>query len=186
VLLAGGAYAASSWVDGLNGGSTAASQSANVSNLTLSAVAAPSALNELFPGADGDVVVTITNPNSFPVTVTAFNLPSNSTYANGYTTSSMTTLQAGCGSSTPSGVTWNFSSSVSDSVHTLISPVTVGPIGGSSSSLTLTLGGAALMTLSTPSACESTFFAMPPLTGVVAAASNAAPTASPATDGWSG
>ncbi len=69
------AFAATNWIVGLGSGSSGESQSANVSNLTVTAVASPAAGNLLFPGSAGDVVAKITNPNSFPVTVTAVTLP---------------------------------------------------------------------------------------------------------------
>src|SRR4051812_18903497 len=72
VVMAGAtAYAATNWFVGLNGGSTAEGQSASITNLTISAVATPVATNLLYPGANGDVVLKISNPNAFPVTVTA-------------------------------------------------------------------------------------------------------------------
>ena len=75
-LLAGGsAYAATNWAVGLAGGSSGEAQSATVSNLTVAAVATPAAGNLLYPGGNGDVVLTISNPNPFPVTVTGVNLP---------------------------------------------------------------------------------------------------------------
>ena len=91
VLAAVAAYAATNWTVGLTGGSSGESQSASVSNLTISAVASPAATNVLFPGGNGDVVVTITNPNSIPVTVTGVNLPTNLTFAAGFTTSALST-----------------------------------------------------------------------------------------------
>ena len=54
VLAATGAYAATSWVVGVDSGSSAQSQSAGVSNLTISAVASPSPSSLLFPGGTGD------------------------------------------------------------------------------------------------------------------------------------
>ena len=108
VLAGAGAYAASNWVVNLNAGSSGESQSASVSNLTISAVASPAASNLLYPGGTGDVVVTISNPNPFPATITAVQLPTSTTYATGYTTSALSTTQTGCIASTPSGVTWAF------------------------------------------------------------------------------
>ncbi len=106
ILLAGvGAYAATNWVVGLNSGSSGEGQSASISNLTISAVASPSATNLMYPGGTGDVVVTISNPNPYPVTITAVQLPTNATYATGYTSSALTTTQTGCLAATPSQVT---------------------------------------------------------------------------------
>src|SRR5207245_7297574 len=106
------------------GGSNGEGQSASVANLSISAVASPAAGNLLYPGSTGDVVVSISNPNSFPVTITAVNLPTNTTYATGYTTSSLSTTQTGCLAATPSGVTWGFATGSSGSSHTLTTPLT--------------------------------------------------------------
>ncbi|MGO8871223.1 MAG: hypothetical protein ACLQPH_07435 [Acidimicrobiales bacterium] len=71
-LLAGTtAFAATNWILGLNGGSSAEGQSATTSNLTITAVASPSPSDLLYPGGTGDAVVTISNPNPYPVTITA-------------------------------------------------------------------------------------------------------------------
>ena len=119
VLAGAGAYAATNWVVGLSAGSSGEGQSATISNLTITAVASPAAANLLYPGGNGDVVVTISNPNSYPVTITAVQLPTNTTYATGYTTSALTTTETGCIATTPSGVTWNFSTATSGTTHTL-------------------------------------------------------------------
>ena len=102
-LLAGvGAYAATNWVVGLNSGSSGEGQSANIANISITAVATPSATNLLYPGGTGDVVVSISNTNPYPVTITAVQLPTNTTYATGYTTSALSTTQTGCLAATPS------------------------------------------------------------------------------------
>jgi len=184
-LLAGGtAYAASNWVVGLAGGSSGEAQSATVSNLTITAVSSPAASNQLYPGGTGDVVLTISNPNPYPVTVTAVNLPTNTTYATGYTTNALTTTQTGCLAATPSDVIWNFSTSTSGSSHTLTTAVTVAASGQSNNPLTVTLTNDASMTTGAPAACENTFFSMPALTGVTATGGAATVTPSPATDSW--
>jgi hypothetical protein len=180
-MVGGAAYGVTSWVVGLNAGSSGEGQSATVSNLTITAVATPSATNQLYPGSTGDVVATITNPNSFPVTLTAVNLPANTVYANGYTTSALSTTQTGCLSTTPSGVTWNFASSTSGSAHTLATPVTVAASG----TLTVTFTNDATMTSAAPAACEGTYFSLPSLTGIAASAGTATATPSPVTDSWS-
>ncbi|HEY3844793.1 MAG TPA: hypothetical protein VGL48_16190 [Acidimicrobiales bacterium] len=183
VLLAGtGAYAATNWIVGLDAGSSGEGQSATISNLTVTAIASPAATNQLFPGGNGDVVVTIANPNTFPVTVTAVQLPTNLTYGNGYTTSNVTsgTLQTGCVATTPSDVIWNFSSGTSGSSHTLSTPLTV----GASSSLVVTFTNDASMTLAAPAACANTYFSMPSLTGVTATGGAATATTGPVTDSW--
>ena len=93
-LVAGTAYGVTNWVVGLSGGSNGEGQSANVSNLSITAVASPAAGNLLYPGGTGDVVISISNPNPFPVTITAVNLPTNTTYATGYITSARTLSRA--------------------------------------------------------------------------------------------
>ena len=126
VLAGAGAYAASNWLVNLNAGSSGEGQSAAVSNLTISAVASPAASNLLYPGGTGDAVVTIANPNPFPVTITVVQLPTSTTYATGYTTSVLLTTQTGCIASTPSGVTWAFATITSGTSHTLTTALTVG------------------------------------------------------------
>ncbi|MGO9659685.1 MAG: hypothetical protein ACLQVK_16805 [Acidimicrobiales bacterium] len=184
VLAGGTAYAATNWVVGLNASSSGQSQAAAVSNLTIAAVASPAATNLLYPGGNGDVVLTISNPNSFPVTVTAVNLPTNTTYATGYTTSALTTTQTGCLAATPSDVIWNYSSATSGSSHTLTTALTVAASGQPNNPLTVTLTNDASMTAAAPAACENTYFSMPALTGVTATGGAATATTSPATDSW--
>lgn len=184
IMAGGGAYAATNWVVGLTAGSSGEGQSANVSNLTITAVASPSVTNVMYPGGTGDVVVTITNPNPFPVTVTAVQLPTNTTYATGYTTSALATTQTGCLAATPSDVLWNFATGSGGSSHTLTTPITVAPSGSSNNPLAVTLTNDAAMTTSAPSACVNTFFSMPSLTGVSATAATGTATTSPATDSW--
>lgn len=179
-LVGGAAYGVTNWVVGLNAGSSGAAQSATVTNLTITAIASPSATNQLYPGSTGDVVATITNPNSFPVTVTGVNLPANTVYANGYTTSALSTTQTGCISTTPSDVTWNFATSSSGTAHTLATALTVAASG----TLTVTFTNDATMTSAAPAACEGTYFSLPSLTGVVASAGTATATTSPTTDSW--
>ncbi len=179
VLAAVAAYAATNWTVGLTGGSSGESQSAAVSNLTITAVASPAATNLLYPGGNGDVVLTITNPNTVPVTVTGVNLPTNITYASGFTTSALSTAQTGCSSAT-SDVIWNYSTGTSGSAHTLTTPLIV----GASATLTVTLTNDASMTAAAPAACENTYFSMPSLTAVAATAGAGTATTSPTTDAW--
>jgi len=183
-LAGGGAYAATNWVVGLNAGSSGQAQSATVSNLTITAVATPAPGSLLYPGGTGDVVLTISNPNAFPVTITAVALPANTTFATGYTTSALTTTQTGCLAATPSGVTWNFATGTSGSSHTLTTPLVVGATATANDPLTVTLTGDASMATTSPLLCENTYFSMPSLTGVTATGGAGTATTSPATDGW--
>ena len=155
-----------------------------MSNLTIAAVASPAAGNLLFPGGGGDVVVTISNPNPFPVTITAVQLPTNTTYAAGYTTSALSTTQSGCLAATPSDVIWNYSTGSSGSSHALTALLVVGASGNANNPLTVTLTNDASMTAAAPSACENTYFSMPSLTGVSATGGGATPTTTPVTDSW--
>jgi hypothetical protein len=184
LLVGAASYAATNWVVGVAAGSSGEAQSAAVSNLTISAVANPAATNLLYPGGSGDVVVTITNPNPYPVTITAVQLPTNTTYATGYTTSALSATQVGCLASTPSGVTWAYSTGSSGSSHTLTSAVTVAATGQANNPLTVTFTDDASMATTAPAACESTYFSMPALTGVTATGGAATATTSPATDSW--
>ena len=184
VLAGSGAYAATNWVVGLNAGSSGEGQSANISNLTITAVAVPSATNLLYPGGTGDVVVTISNPNPYPVTITAVQLPTNTAYATGYTSSALTTTQIGCLAATPSDVIWNFSTATSGSSHTLTTPLTVGASGQANNPLAVTLTNDASMTAASPAACANTYFSLPSLTGITATGGAATSTTTPATDAW--
>jgi len=184
VLAGAGAYAATNWVVGLSAGSSGEGQSATIANLSITAVASPSASNLLYPGGNGDVVVTIANTNPYPVTITAVQLPTNATYATGYTTSALTTTQTGCLAATPSYVTWNYATGTSGSSHTLTTPLTVGASGQANNPLAVTLTNDASMGSTTPSACANTYFSMPSLTGVTATGGAATSTTTPATDSW--
>jgi hypothetical protein len=182
-LMAGAtALAATNWVVGLNAGSAGEAQSATVSNLTIGATAG--GVNLLYPGGNGDVTVSISNPNPYPVTITAVQLPTNTTYAGGYTNSGLGTSQAGCLATTPSDVIWNFATGVSGTSHTLTNPLTVAASGQPNNPLVVTLTNDASMTAAAPAACENTYFSMPSFTGVTATGGAASATTSPATDGW--
>lgn len=171
------AYAVTNWVVGLNSGSSGQAQSATVSNLTISAVATPAAGNLLYPGGTGDVVATITNPNTFPVTITAVTLPSSTTYAAGYSDNGLTSTQSGC-DATASLVAWNYAANTS--AHTLTTPITVGASGN----ITVTFTNDAIMGQAAPAACENTYFKMPSLSGITATGYAATASTSPMTDSW--
>lgn len=182
VLAGAGAFAASNWVVGLSTGSSGEGQSATIQNLTITAVAA-TVTNLLYPGGTGDVVVTISNPNPYPVTITDVQLPSNTTYADGFSNSALSVSQAGCTASTPSGVTWAYSTSSIGSSHS-ITPITVAASGKTGNPLTVTFTNDAAMASTAPLACANTYFSMPAFTGVTATGGAATPTSSPATDSW--
>jgi len=184
VLTAAVAFAATNWTVSLNSGSSGEAQSGTVSNLTITAVAVPAASNLLFPGGTGDVVATITNPNAVAVTITALQLPTNATYAAGYTASNLTGAVAGCSSTAganQSDVVWNFSTGTAGSSHTLTTALVV----GANSTLTVTFTNDAQMTAAAPAACENVYFSMPALSGVTASeTAGATATTSPTTNAW--
>jgi hypothetical protein len=181
ISLAGtAAYAATNWLVGLNSGSSGQAKSASITNLTISAVATPTASNLLYPGATGDVVLNINNPNPFPVTITAVQLPTNATYAAGYSDSGLATPVVGC-TAASSLVGWNFATAVSGSSHTLTTPLTV---AANTSNFTVTMTNDATMGSGTPLACANTYFQMPSLTGVSASGGAATASVTGGTDAW--
>lgn len=186
MVLAGvAAYAATNWVVGLTSNSSGEAQSATISKLTITAVSSPAPGNLLDPGDAGDVVVSIANANPFPVTISAVQLPTSTTYATGYTSSALTTTQAGCLSTTPSDVTWNYSTTTSGSSLTLTTPLTVAASGKPDNPLVVTLSDDAFMSSSAPLACANTYFSMPALTGITATGGGTGTvTTSPTSDGW--
>ena len=186
ILSASAAFAATNWVVGLDAGSNGLAQSATITNLTIVATASPSPSNTLYPGGSGDVVVTISNPNKFPVAITAVNLPTNTTYAAGYSDSGLGTAVSGCNATTnASYVTWTGSTGVSGSSHTLTTPLVVAANGQSNNPLTVTFTNEAGMGTSSPLACAGIYFSMPSFTGIAATGGPGTATSSPATDTWS-
>jgi hypothetical protein len=175
---------ATSWTVGLNSGSSGEGQAATISNLTITASASPAATNLLYPGASGDVVISISNPNAYPVTITAVNLPTNTTYAAAYSNSGLTSAVAGCAAATPSQVTWAFATGSSGTSHTLTSALTVAASGQSNNPLVVTLTNDASMGSSAPLACAGSYFSMPSFTGITASGGAATATTSPTTDAW--
>lgn len=183
ILAFDAAYAASNWTVSITGSSGGQAQAASVLNLTISAVASPSPTSLLYPGSTGDVVASITNPNPFPVTITALDLPASTTYAAGYTDSGLTTAASGC-SSTTSLVSWTPSTGSPATLATLQTALVVGPQGGADDPLVVTLSGAATMGASSPSGCEKAYFSMPAPTSATATGGAATPTTSPTTDSY--
>lgn len=183
-LAGSAAYAVTQWVVSLGSGSSGLAKGATVTNITISAVASPSPTNVLYPHGTGDVVLKITNPNHFPVTISALKVPSTSTFATGYSTSGLTTSVAACGAtSSGSDVYWHYSTSSTSTTHTLTSALTVGATGSAGDPLTVTLTNSATMGTGASATCEGKYFKMPSLKGVTAyGGGNVTPTSSPATD----
>ena len=173
------AMAAGNWVAGLNSGSSAQAQSATISNLSIAASSA-SLTNLLYPGGTGDVALTITNPNPFPVTITAVNLPTSSTYAVGFSDAGLTTPVGSACDSSSSTVSWAFATGTSGTSHTLSSTLSVGANG----SLVVKFTNDATMGSSAPLACAGAYFKMPAFTGIAATGGAATATSGPATDAW--
>jgi hypothetical protein len=185
-LAGGAAYGATLWTVGLNSGSSGQAKSTTVSNLTITAVATPTPTNLIYPHGTGDVVLKITNPNHFPVTITKVKLPKSTVFATGYSTSSLTTAKTGCGALlSGSDVTWRFSNGTTGSSHTLHTAITVAASGQSGDPLTVTLTNDAYMGTTASATCENIYFKMPALIGVTAyGGGTGTPATSPATDKW--
>ena len=184
LLASGAAIAVTNWTVGLDSGSSGHAQSASISNLAITATSSPAPTNLLYPGSTGDVVITISNPNTFPVTLTALNLPTNTTYAAGFSNTALTTVISGCAAATPSGVTWNYSTGSSGTSHTLTSAVTIAAFGQANNPLVVTLTNDASMATTAPLACAGAYFSMPSFTGVSATSATVAATTSPTTSSW--
>lgn len=184
VLAGSAAYAVTQWVVSLGAGSSGQAKGAVVTNITITAVASPSPTNVLYPHGTGDVVLKITNPNHFPVTISALKVPSTTTYAAGYGTSGLGSSVSACGASASgSDVYWHYSTSSTSTTHTLSSPLTVAASGNSGDPLTVTLTGGASMGTGASATCEGKYFKMPSLKGVTAyGGGNVTPNSSPATD----
>jgi len=133
----------------------------------------------LYPGGTGDVAVSIANRSSVTIMVTAIDLPANTTYAAGYTTSAGATPRPGCAAAT-SGVAWNGSTAARGSAHRLVTPLVI----GAHRTAVVTLAEAARMSPSAPAACEGADFTMPALTGIGARADARARISTPPIDTW--
>jgi hypothetical protein len=178
ILLVGtAAVAATNWIVGLSGSSSGQAHSRAIDNLTITAANSPDTGTYLYPGVTGDVVVEITNPNDFPVTVTALDAPVGLPYAGGYETSTLTPPEVtGCTTAT-SEVTWTGS----PGSHALSQAVTV----DANDSQVVTLKDAAEMATTSPQECSDVYFKMPSLDGVTATSGDFADVAtSPASTSW--
>jgi hypothetical protein len=138
ILTAGVAFAA--WTAGGSGNGYA--KAGTVGALT-TVDASASTTAQLYPGGTGDVKITISNPNSFPVTVTGVS-------GNGTITSD---AGAGCNSST--GVTFTNTTGLTE-------------VAAASTTTTITLANKASMSSSSANACQGAVFTIPvTLTGTV-------------------
>lgn len=186
-ILSSAAMATTNWLVGLTSGSNSISKSAAVTNLTITAISSPSPTHLLYPHGSGDVVAKITNPNKFPVTITAVLLPKTTAYATGYSTATLTTTKASCAAAkTKSDVYWHYASSSTGSSHTLATAITVAAkTTATNDPLKVTFTNDAYMGTTASATCENTYFKMPSLKGVTAyAGGNVTPATSPTTDKW--
>ena len=185
VFLLGGTSYGFSWAISLASGSNAEGLAATPLALTIVATASPTPTHLISPASStADAVVKITNPNSFAVTITAVDLPSynSPSWATGYSDSGLTTPMAGC-TNTTSTVVWDYSTGTSGTVHTLTTPLVVGPSGNANNPLYVTFTND-VFSSALPAACEGAYFNMIPFTGIVATGGSGTPTTTPATDAW--
>ena len=158
LLVGGVAYAAvTPWAVSGSGQGASAAGTANTFGVSAAVVNS----NALFPGGSGDVLITLTNPYPFNVsvsalttsgTVQAFTTQNGTTGALSGTTGNAATCQP------LSGVSWKTSPT-----KTLTTAIVV----GANSSYTLTLTGNALMSTSSDNSCQGLFFSMP-ISGITA------------------
>lgn len=143
------------------GSGTGAVAAGTSQGLTLSPATVNS--NKLYPGGSGDVIITISNPNPFNVSVTQLSLPV--TPATAYSNSGLSTLNSTCNTNGTGGmtpVTWAYST------KTLSGVVIAAKSGGTAGTLTLTLTGGAAMSSSADTSCQGAFFQMANVTSVTA------------------
>jgi hypothetical protein len=172
------ATAASNWTVGLSAGSSASAQAASITNLTITQVTpVPALTNQLYPAGNGDVKLTISNPNPFPVTITGLTTPA--TGAAGFSDAGLTTPVGGCNAAS-STVTWQGTAGA-HAVGTIV----VAASGQANNPLTVTFSNAATMGASAPATCAGLFFSLPSLTGITATGGAATATTSPTTDTYS-
>jgi hypothetical protein len=131
ILTAGIAFAA--WTAGGSGNGYA--KAATVGALT-TVDASASTTAQLYPGGTGDVKITISNPNAFPVTVT------------GVSGSGAITSNAGATCTNATGVTFTDTSGLTD-------------VAAASTTTTITLANKASMSNSSNNACQGAIFTIP-------------------------
>jgi hypothetical protein len=123
-----------------SGGGTGFAKAASAQNLTTASVTGTTSAT-LFPGATGDLVVNVTNPNSYPIKVTS--VTGNGTIAadSGHST---------CGQDAqhPTGVTYTDQTGLSIAV-------------AANSSSQVTLSGSVKMTNASDNSCQGATFSVP-------------------------
>ncbi|TCK20922.1 hypothetical protein [Pseudonocardia endophytica] len=130
----GGGVASASWAGGGSGDGSATA--ASLDPPTTAAVPGSAVTTgELYPGATGDAVVTVVNPNPVPMTVTSV---------------------AGSGQPTASGGT-----GTCDVTGVTLTPSDPGLPVAAGGSATLTLPGAAVMSTESETGCQNAVFTIP-------------------------
>jgi hypothetical protein len=135
VVLVAGSIAIGAW--NATGSGTGYAKAGTSSSLTLGDASA-STVADLYPGATGNVKITVTNPNSFPVSIT--------TVSQTASTSITSDKGASCNSST--GVTFTTQSGLSLAL-------------GAGATQTFTLTGAVSMSNASANACQGAVFSIP-------------------------
>jgi hypothetical protein len=164
-LMGLGGVAFAYWSTASNGAGSASSGSALALTLSPASVNA----NVLYPNATGDVVLTISNRNSFAVSLTQLTLPA--TAAASFTDAALTTSNAACDSG-GTGVTWAYAT------KSLAGVIVAKKVGATNGTLTLTLTGGAAMSNVSDNNCQDSFFRLPNVSSVTADSSTAIPVSS--------
>jgi hypothetical protein len=160
VLLGGVAMAFwSTTGSGTGASASGAAQSVTFTQTTTNA-------NVLYPGVTGDVVLLVSNPNPFPVSVDSLTLPA--TAATSYTDVALNTLNATCNSG-GTGVGWTYPTKTMGGV------IVAKKVGATNGTLTLTLTGGATMTNLSDNACQSSFFKMANVTTATVTSASGTP-----------
>jgi hypothetical protein len=121
--------------------------------------------NVLYPTGNGDVVVVITNPNPYAVSVDSLALPA--TAATAYTNSGLTTLNTTCNTN-GTGVAWAYATKSLSGVI----------VAGHNGTTTLTLTSGAAMSNLSDNSCQNSFFKLPNITSAVVTSSTSTPVSS--------
>jgi hypothetical protein len=133
-ILATAALTLGSWAVGSSAGN-GYSKAITAQNVTLSDASA-STTAQLYPGGTGDLVVKVTNPNSFAVTVTAVN------------GAGTITSDKGAACNTATGVTFTNTTGLSQSV-------------GAGATVTFSVAGKVAMSNASDNSCQGAIFTVP-------------------------
>jgi hypothetical protein len=169
VLLAGAAASGIGFAAGNMLSPSGSGETPTIGDLTVSADFAPAAPQVLFPHGAVDVVVNISNPNTYPVTITKMELPRATTFATGYATADLRVPVPACGpSATGSDVTWHWAAATRRSSRVLARGLVIAATGQIGDPLAVTLLAAAVMGTTSSPTCEGAYLLMPRLVGLTA------------------